>query len=285
MKNFPKWSLSLFRNSGSIIVFSIWVLVFFSILSLGLYRVTFSKIQLARKLEERLLGCYLAKAAVLYAHQQRIKDETAYDSLYELRQERKRELGKGSFIYTIIDEESRVNINTAPFEVIARLPGLNTELAKGIVNSSFRPFRLKEEVLFIDGIDEKTFDGLKDFITVYSHGKVNINTASPAALKALGLDDELVEIIRGLRAGKDNKEATEDDGVFENTGEIVNKLQGSAAISALQRASLLQLIDQGLISVASEILSLEIETKILDRPAMKYVVVVDNEKIKQWTER
>jgi len=49
--------------------------------------------------------------------------------------------------------------------------------------------------------DEST-RGLVDLVTVKTPGRININTASPAVLRALGLADaEISEILQGRRAG------------------------------------------------------------------------------------
>ena len=58
-----------------------------------------------------------------------------------------------------------------------------------------RPFKVKEEILLVEGMDKEKFEQFKDLITVYGDGKVNINTASEGVLKALGLEEELVGII------------------------------------------------------------------------------------------
>jgi len=277
-------SLSPYRNSGSILIIAIWILVFFSILSVGLYSIISSQIRLAKSVEERFLCAHLAKAASIYAQTERKKDKTAYDTLYELRQKQQRQLGLGKFIYTLVDEESKININNCSAEVIARLPGLNLELAKSITNSSLRPFHLKEMITLVEGITEGIFKECKDFITTYSEGRVNINTAPLEVLKILGLDERLANAIEDFRRGLDNQEVTEDDGVFENTGEIISKLVSFRGLSETQKATLSQLINQGLITTESKNFSLQIETQILDKSAMRYTIVMDKDKIRQWRE-
>ena len=271
-------------NCGSILIVSIWVLAFFSILSAGLCRIVSSQIRLVKSLEDRITCLYLAKAAYIYANLERKEDQTTYDTLYELRHQRERQLGRGKFIYTFIDEESKLNINTASKEIIARLPGLTLELAQNLIKSKLRPFHLKEEILLVEGINEEVYNASKDFITVYTDGKVNINTAHLEVLRALGLDDDLILTINDFRLGKDDKEFTEDDGVFQNSAEVINKLRSFRGLYESGEVILLQLISQGLISVGSNNFTLEIETMVLNRPAMKYDIVIDKEKLKSWRE-
>ena len=281
----PKLFLSPSLKSGSVLIVSIWILVFFTILSVGLYRIVSTQIKLVKTLEERTLALYPAKAACAYAALERKFDHTASDSFSELRHKRKKDLGGGGkFSYTYLDEESKLNINSASLDMLSRLPGLNLELAQSIVGSELKPFNLKEELLLVEGITEEIFNQFKDYITVYTEGKINLNTACEQALKALGLSDDFVMALNEFRLGKDGKEFSEDDGVFENTGEIVNKLK-DAGLSGLDEVTLISLINQGLIGVESKNLILQVETEILYRAAMKYAIVMDKEgKIKQWSE-
>lgn len=267
-------------NAGSILVICIWVLVFFSVLSAGLYGMVSTQIRLTRSLADRGMSLCAARAACVYARLKLQKDQTLHDTLYELSSEEEGELGRAKFIYTLSDEESRININTASEDVISGLSGLNPELALNIVDSSLRPFSLKEELLLVEGISEEIFNECSDFITVHSNGKVNINTASGPALSALGLTADLITIIEDFRKGADNKQGTEDDGVFESTGEVTTKLE----LTAEQQALLSSLISRGLFSIESENFLLAINTQVLDRPAMQYSVIIDKDKIKEWKE-
>ena len=284
MKLLPKQLLSPYRKSGSILIISIWILVFFSILSVGLFRIVSAQIRIVKRIEEIALSQYLAKAAYTYATLERKKPKTAYDTLYQLRQKREKELGRGKFIATYIDEESKININNASAEILSGLPGLNPDLAKAINESTLKPFHLKEGLLLVEGMNEEIFAQCKDFITTYSEGKVNINTASSEVLRALGLNEGTISTINDFRIGSDNKELTEDDGIFENSSEITAKLEASGGISESDAAVFNQLISQGLITVESKNLSLNVDAQILDRPVMKYVIVMDKEKIKEWRE-
>jgi len=276
------------RGKGSILVLAMWILVFFSVLCAALYAAVSSQIRLAERIEDKIICKYMAKAAVLYAQRERkIKEAgtvTTYDTLYELREKEERELGAGGISYILEDEEGRINVNTAPVEIIAALPGLNLELAEKINSSKLRPFHFKEEILLVEDITEEIFDQCKYLITVYGSGKVNINTASGEALKALGMDEQLVNTILDFRKGKDYNEATGDDGVFTTTDEIINKLRAFKTLFEAQEALLISLVSKGLLGVESKNFSMQIEAKITGKPAGRYVVVMDKDKIKQWQE-
>lgn len=280
-------------NSGSILIASIWVLTFFLILSVGLSAIVSSQVKLAGRIQQRFISQHLATAACVQASAKRKEDNKAYDCLYELRQEQKVELGNGQFCYILIDEESKVNINTASSDVIKALlkitsdlsEGSARELAEAIVNyrTTKQILHLKEEILHIEEVKKEIFDSFKDFITVYGEkGDININTASAEVLRANGLDEGLARTIVEFRQGPDQKEATQDDAYFETTGEIIDKLR---LTGEEPKRILLSMISNGLINVKSSNFCLQIETKVLGKPAMNYRIVLDDKgKIREWVE-
>jgi hypothetical protein len=68
------------------------------------------------------------------------------------------------------------------------------------------------------------FSHIRELITIYGTGKVNINTASQETFLALGLDGTLVDEIINYRAGPDRQEGTEDDKVFANLDSVLTEL-------------------------------------------------------------
>ena len=102
--NIRRQCLSPGHNLGSILIIALWVLVFFSILTVGLYKIISAQLSITKRLQQRVIAQYLAKAAVIFAQCERADDKTLYDTLYELGRERKRELGYGEFTFTLIDE-------------------------------------------------------------------------------------------------------------------------------------------------------------------------------------
>lgn len=278
--------LSPYRNSASILIICVWMLVFFSVMALGLYNIISSRVAFVMRIESDIIGQRLARSCVVYAKSERKKDLLKYDTLSKFKKKAEMELGRGKFIYTITDEESKININTAPFEVVAGLPGLDTKLAQAINASRLRPFKAKEEVLLVEGVDKDNYKEFKDFITVYGDGKVNINTAPPEVLKALGFDDSLIETIKEFRAGEDKIEATADDGAFTDTATILDTMRSLVGFSGSAEAKIVQVLSRNLITTASNNLCLQIETEVLGRPGSKYAVLIDiaKEKIKEWRE-
>jgi DNA uptake protein ComE-like DNA-binding protein len=285
------WSDKLaspYRKAGSILFVSLWTLVILLIFAVGIGGRVAQEITFAKVLKERLISLYLAKACVNQATLELEKDKTPeYDTLYELRNEREVKLEEGSFNFNIIDEESLINVNAVPQAMLQRLPGLNPDLAKSIFESGLKPFLLKEELLLVDGVSNEIFDGLKDLITVYGDGKVNINTASKDVLRVLGLEDALIEIILNYRNGDDQKEQTIDDREFKSSASILNDLREFTILTTAQELQMTELLSRNALCVNARTLKLNIETKFFSKPIRNYSVILDRPtgKIKFWQEQ
>ncbi len=74
------------------------------------------------------------------------------------------------------------------------------------------PLSSVEELYLVKGYGQHEVNALKDFVTVSTNGKVNINTASPEVIKTLSADitDEMAGDVISYRAGTP----------FENTADI-----------------------------------------------------------------
>lgn len=149
-------------------------------------------------------------------------------------------LGRGTFTYRITDEEGRINLNTAPPDRVDRLLlvlGVDKQ-TRDIINDSLQdwkdpndlhringaesdyylklpvPYRARNgnlgdvaELLQIRGVTPELYfgrggePGLAELVTVHGAGQVNLNTAPPTVLKALGLSDaEVSEIVQARSA-------------------------------------------------------------------------------------
>ncbi len=279
-----KSSLYLQRNSASILILAVWVLVFLSILAVALYKIIPAQIILTGRVKDSILSEYAAKSCLLLAMIDRSKAALPYDTLYELRLKRKKEIGQAKCVYYIVDEDSKININTVSASVLARLPGLDMDLATAITGSKLRPFKLKEELLLIEDITPEIYDKIKDFITVNSQGQVNINTAGPEVLSAIGFDDDLIEVIKEFRAGQEGIEGTQDGGIFQDPSTIIDNLRPLAGFSSSLEAELLQAISQNMITVSSNNLCWHISVRVLNRPPTEVDVLFSENRIKQWRE-
>jgi comEA protein len=64
--------------------------------------------------------------------------------------------------------KAKVNINTAPASELETLPRIGPKVAQRIVDFRTKNgnFKKVEEIMKVQGIGEKVFDGIKDLITV-----------------------------------------------------------------------------------------------------------------------
>jgi general secretion pathway protein K len=176
-------------------------------------------------------------------------------------------------VYGLVDEERKVNINKADQPVMARLfrvCGLEeqkaTDLSYSIIDwrdadsylsvplgsaedSYYRdlknPYEAKnadfetlDELLLVRGMDENVFKKIRNYITIYGNGKININTAQRPVLIAAGLSPETADLLEAFRNGKDGVPGTTDDGVFTDIGDLTAKLSAENRLSDAQLTEL-----------------------------------------------
>jgi type II secretory pathway component PulK len=158
--------------------------------------------------------------------------------------------------YRIFAEESKININRCDMPMLKRLFRVLLgcgdiecqELAAAIVDwrdedsmlsiplgsaeDSYYtnlpdPYESKDldfdclaELLLVKGISQDIFERVRDYVTIYGRGLVDINTAPREVLLALGLGDYVVSNIISFRCGKDNKCGSKDDNYFISASDI-----------------------------------------------------------------
>jgi len=183
-------------------------------------------------------------------------------------------------MYGITDEERKININRANLATLKNLffnLGLDAQDAQnlaaciidwrdpdsmlsiplGSAEGAYyenlpQPYQAKNEdfthlneLLLVKGVSRGVFDKIKDFITIYGDGKVNINTATPEVLSSLGMDKSLVAKIIAFRYGADELLGTRDDGVFQETGTLLEQLSQTNALSDMEASQLANLASSG----------------------------------------
>ncbi|WP_027340124.1 helix-hairpin-helix domain-containing protein [Halonatronum saccharophilum] len=85
--------------------------------------------------------------------------------------------------YLTVSSDGRININTAPKEVLRTLKGIGSALSYEIVNN--RPFKDIKELKDIPNLGEKTYKGIED--------NIKVNTKDFSFVIEVSLDDELIE--------------------------------------------------------------------------------------------
>lgn len=248
-------------KKGSILILTLWVLSFLSVFAIGLSRNVSSRLHFASHLQDRLRMYYLACAGIERAIVELNADEDlGYDILNEewaaSEEFEEMPLGAGYISLYIKDEAGKININKAPLSILKSMlenigevkPDEAADIANAIVDwrdidiivspggaedDYYRhlkaPYPCKngelqipEEILLVKGMTPLIFSKIAGIITVYSEGKVNVNTADEKVLRALGLSSGLAEQIVEFRRGADEIDGTEDDNVFKTPAEIRN---------------------------------------------------------------
>ena len=186
--------------------------------------------------------------------------------------------------YGLIDEESKININKASRSILERFfkaildcdDTQAQELAAAMVDwrdsdselsipigsaedsyyqdleypyeAKDANFEVLEEVLLVKGMDKTIFDKIKNYITIYSSGRININTVSEVVLFAFGLSPDLVDKIVSFRRGEDGVIGTTDDNIFDIPSNIVPKLNLSFHLSESETTQISIILEQYLVT-------------------------------------
>lgn len=225
-------------------------------------------------------------------------------------------------VYGLIDEESKININKAPAQVMERLfrlagleEGPALDLAYSIVDwrdadsflsvpvgsaedSYYRglkypyeakdaDFEVLDELRLVKGVDENIFNKIKNYITIYGTGLVNINTAQRPILIALGLSGDTADLLISHRNGKDGLAGTDDDVVFMRAGALTADLSAAHHLSDAELSELSGLVARGMIDVQSDYFSVSVTARMRRGKGSHYAsaVINSNGGILYWSER
>lgn len=228
------------NQSGYVLTIALFLIFAISVFALAAGGIVSSDLFATRKYESSMQAGFLARAGVEKALQVLKHDEPAFDSLNEEWRN-----GESSFKdvdinggvfnvtykidglekYGIVDEESKVNINNASFDMLMSLPSLGEDETKKIIESRKRllfqrPFELVSRGI----ISEDLFigqDGLENLVTVWGDGKININTAPRHVLDAVpNLLQNEIDTIISYRRGSDGIQGTSDDGIFKSINDF-----------------------------------------------------------------
>ena len=220
--------------------------------------------------------------------------------------------------YGLTDEERSLSLNGAPEEVLQRFfefMGVSryeaAELASAIedwrdpdddqrplgaerfyyrslgqpYDCKNGPFENLEELLLVRGMTPSLYRAAAPYLTVYGSGRLNLNTAGPTALKALGLSQAGVGGLLSFRAGEDGREGTADDRLLVSVDGIESQL--GASLPAEDLARLAQLARDKALGVHADDVRLEIRAETSGPSSRASVVCVINRAgmVKLWSEQ
>jgi len=278
-----------------------------SCLGMGLTGLVFQEIKSSSAIARVTSSLPIARAASKAVFYERKEDVTPdYDTWRELTEEKSIVLcGNNSYKYyftdkkiskdseEVIDEGALININLASLDILKRLPGLDEDLADKIANSGLRPYASINELFLVEGMTREKFKLIKDMVTVYGNGKININTVSKPVLISLGLDEELADIIINFRKvhrievkkdAQGNPVSQIEECGFSSLSSIIADLREYSSLSLRQEQDLLSLMNY--LDVKSTYLRFNIIPQIAKKPGNHYSVVINpsTKKIISWRE-
>ena len=150
------------------------------------------------------------------------------------------------------------------------------------------PFEHIHELLLVRGINKSIYNKLIPYLTVYGDGLVNINTAPPVVLAALGLPPNLIEKILLVRRGKDQLEGTEDDFVFQRVFDVASDVNQIIKLDPTEAQMLDQLNLKGWLAAQSFFYTIQPRARLASSQADQMIEAVFNGRefwIEYWKEK
>jgi general secretion pathway protein K len=276
-------------RKGSVLVLALWALSLLAFFAVSMGFSARMRLLMMDRLRQRGQLRLAAEAGVARAKTQLIppKKETDPDTLKDSWANddnifKKIKVGAATFdvqgsesFYGVVDEERKINVNTAPAVVLQRLfrmaSGLsdsdaaacaaavmdwreagNAARTNGAKNAYYQslpePYECKnapmdnmDELLLVRGVSAKIYTDICPYVTVAGSGCININTADSFVLQAAGLDKDLAEKILEYRRGEDGVLGTEDDRIFTSAGNVSGQM---SAVMRLTDDEIKRFLDQ-----------------------------------------
>ena len=311
------------KNRGTVLILALWALSFLAVfavyLGMGvrqkmLFIQHIEKNEKLRQLAESgvqkaiaVLNDDLMRNSYFYTTFGKMSRHNNFEDFTEIRLEdgfcevsylyAGEEYGTTRKVPGFIDEESRINVNTAEMASLKLLiqivlrwneedaqdlasalvdwRGYHTRELKGFYSDSYYdnllyPYQRKkdafeviDELLLVRGMNDSLLERLLPFITIYGDGAVNINTASAPVLLSLGLPEQLVDKILAFRRGPDGEEATGDDIVFLEDQDLIALLEGGGArFSAQEIQRIRAMVEQQKIKTNSRYYFIQSEARL-----------------------
>jgi type II secretory pathway component PulK len=222
----------MMNRQGSILIFTLWVLLILAILSVVLSHRASTDVKLAKYEADNIKATYLARAGVMKMLVELAKDTNSYDSLNEdwnrtEHNPKKLILRDNAVLYGASDESARLNLNSSTLkkEYLVNL-GIDDACAQKIVDYKIgkgnKGFEFMEELFLVEGMTHEKYSAIEDSLTIYrgQDSQININTASSSVLEAIIEDSALAQEVLDYRKGPDGEGGTDDDGIFKNASDI-----------------------------------------------------------------
>ncbi len=269
---------------GSVLIVALWTLEFMAFLAVVMSLHAGFRIQAAARLTRRISSHQAAWGAA----------EEAIASL--LKQKEKGEGFTSGEGFTLVEENGKISLNAAPAGTLSALlaqftdPSNAEEIAAAAVDWREKNGSLEsvEELLLVEGMDSDLFFLVRDSVTVFGNGKVNLNAAGPAILKGMGFSSSLANKLLLYRKGPgpDESFGTPDDGRFSSVGTFPAELNQGQPLSKEELAEASALAGSGLFTAESDLFELNVRKGNPGEPgfrAFRFLVNLEGA-IQQWRE-
>ena len=146
-------------------------------------------------------------------------------------------------------------------------------------------FEVLDELLLVKGVTPEVFEKLKNYITIYGSGRVNVNTASRNVLVALGLNDDIAEKIVAFRRGLDGVAGTPDDNIFLAAQDIVPRLSQFYRFNDFEIAQMTAVTERFLVANSRYLMVKSTARLVASKNVAEIVSVIDRKgKVLSWRE-
>lgn len=235
------------RNAGFALIVVMWVVAILTVLTLALGKRAVLERRLAAYSIDGAQALYMARGAAVRgvaevrnklivdamsgkmgrtSNDQRWNQSVDLFTDEEVFQLDEGETENDHCFYVIEDAERRISVNRSPAEILENIETLSVGTVRRIVagrenaEDQGRPqaFQSLPMVRTLDGIRDEDwrgtadYPGLKDMLTVWGDGMININTCSPEVLRCIpGLNKGNLETLIRYRLGDDGEFGTADD--------------------------------------------------------------------------
>lgn len=242
-------------RAGSVLIFTLWILVCLTLMSLGLSHRVRLEAKATTYTRANIEAFYLAETALytklgeLATPRRRGRQQ---DNAQTPQSARKRKPKAGEEEVEIrcvaASEEGKININRAPEDLLRRLKFVKGSVFTAIMKrrrgedmkegtKDDESFRLPEELLMEAKIDPEDWyggkrgkPGIRDLITVYGEGRIDLNSAPLEVLAAIpGVSRRVAQDIVAYREGPDMVEGTADDWRWKSVSALKEAFQLSNA--------------------------------------------------------
>jgi len=218
------YAIKLRKKRAAILFMAVGALAVLSILALGTASSVMQQVRLAQFIKEVNTGPHTVRSLGSVMRHLFAADETPKAlTMFDLRN-RTVDFGEWTAEIALSDEQAKIHVGLASEAVLNKLPGIGGQsfVVKAIEESTIY---VKEDLLLLDEVTPQMYAEVKDFITTFGGGQVNINTAGPEVLLALGLEQVVVDRIIQHRDGGDGQPGTGDDQPFETVDGIVPTME------------------------------------------------------------